>query len=169
MVGDRGGRSLGHTPSAPLATDDRLERLRRYARLLDEGIRIPGTTFRFGLDPILGLVPGFGDAVGAVLSIAIIGEAARRGVPRATLLRMAFNVAMDAGLGAVPVFGDVFDALWKANRSNLELLDRGLGRTPAGAAGPGVMVLLAGLLILCLGLAAAVAWLVIRLVAMVTA
>ena len=163
MVGDRGGGALGHTPTAALATDNRLERLRRYARLLDDGIRLPGTKFRIGLDPILGLVPGLGDAVGAVLSAAIIWEAAQRGVPRATLLRMAFNVAMDAGLGSVPLLGDVFDALWKANRSNLDLLDRSLGQPQAGRGGSRLLIpLLAGLLVLCLGLAVGVAWLVIR-------
>ncbi len=153
-----------------LVTDsNRLERLRRYAAFLDDGIRVPGTKFRFGFDPVLGLVPGLGDAIGAALSVAIVWEAVRQGVPRATLLRMAFNVAMDAGLGSVPVIGDIFDALWKANRSNLELLDRSLGlerQRPAGRAG--VVLLLVGLLVVCLAIAVGVGWLGLRLLSWLT-
>jgi len=141
-----------------------LERLRRYADLLDDGIRIPGTRFRIGLDPILGLVPGLGDMFGAVLSVAIIWEAARRGVPRSTLLRMALNVAIDAGVGSVPVAGDAFDALWKANRNNVALLERHAGLPPSKPSrGIGLILLLVVLVLVCLGLAAGGAWLVLRL------
>ena len=141
-----------------------LARLRRYAELLDDGIRIPFTRFRIGLDPIIGLVPGFGDMVGAALSVAIIWEAARRGVPTSTLLRMATNVVVDAGLGSVPVAGDVFDALWKANRKNLALLERKVGQQPPRATrGFGVIPLLVLLVVVCLGFALGGAWLLIRL------
>jgi hypothetical protein len=93
---------------------------------LDAGIRIPGFTVRFGLDPILGLIPGAGDAAGAVLAGWILVEAVRMGASRATLLRIAGNVALDAGLGAVPVIGDIFDFAWKANLRNVALLERHL-------------------------------------------
>ena len=93
---------------------------------------MPGTSIRFGFDPILGLVPGLGDAVGAVLAAWVLIEAFRMGASRATLLRMAGNVALDAGLGAIPVFGDLFDFAWKANLRNVALLERHLA-APAQA------------------------------------
>ena len=98
----------------------------RFAYWLDAGIRIPGTSLRFGLDPILGLIPGAGDAAGAVLAGWILIEAVRLGASRATLLRIAGNVALDAGLGAVPLLGDIFDFAWKANLRNVTLLERHL-------------------------------------------
>jgi hypothetical protein len=96
------------------------------AWLLDSSIPLPGTRFRIGLDPLLGLVPGLGDALGAVLAAYLIREAARLGASRSVLMRMAFNVAVDALFGVVPVAGNVFDAVWKANRRNLALLERHL-------------------------------------------
>ena len=108
----------------------RLARLRRAAYWLDEGIRVPGTRFRIGLDPILGLVPGIGDAIGAIMAGTVLLEAARGGVGRYTFIRMALNIGLDALLGAVPVLGDLFDAGWKANTRNLVLLERHLGEAP---------------------------------------
>ncbi len=105
----------------------------KFAYWLDAGIRVPGTNLRFGLDPILGLIPGAGDAAGAVLAAWILVEAVRLGASRATLLRMAGNVALDALVGAVPVLGDIFDFAWKANLRNVALLERHLA-TPARAA-----------------------------------
>ena len=110
-----------------------LAHLRRATTLLDDGIRLPGTSFRFGLDPLLGLVPGVGDVAGATLSAAIITAAVRHGVSRFTLVRMAGNVALDATLGIVPLLGDLFDAAWKANRRNLILLERHLSESPTAA------------------------------------
>jgi hypothetical protein len=102
----------------------RLERVRRFAVLLDNGIRIPGTRIRIGLDPILGLLPGLGDAAGAVLSTSIFAEGIRRGASRATLLRMAANIMLDLLLGAIPILGDVFDVVMKSNLRNVALLER---------------------------------------------
>lgn len=98
----------------------------RFAYWLDAGIRIPGTNVRFGLDPLLGLIPVVGDAAGAVLAGWILVEAVRLGASRATLVRIAGNVALDAGLGAVPFIGDIFDFAWKANLRNVALLERHL-------------------------------------------
>ena len=110
-------------PRPPLPADARLASLRRFAVWLDAGIRVPGTTLRFGLDPLLGLIPGAGDFAGAVLAGWIFVEAVRLGAHRATLLRIAGNIALDAGLGAIPLLGDIFDFAWKANLRNVAILE----------------------------------------------
>jgi len=102
--------------------EDRLRRLDRLSRLLDNAFAIPGTRFRIGLDGILGLIPGIGDATGAALSIYLIVQAARLGLPVSTLLRMVGNVALETVVGAVPIVGDIFDIVWKANIRNMALL-----------------------------------------------
>jgi hypothetical protein len=104
--------------------DSSLARLRRYAYWLDSGIRIPGLRWRIGLDSILGLVPGVGDTAGAVLGGWVFVEALRLGVPAPTLARMLVNLALDSTVGAVPVLGDLFDFVWKANIRNIALLER---------------------------------------------
>jgi hypothetical protein len=109
-----------------LRVDARLARLRRLATWLDDGIRIPGTKMRIGLDPIIGLLPGVGDAAGAIMAGAIVVEALRWRITRFTILRMAANVALDTVLGSVPIVGDLFDAAWKGNRRNMQLLERHL-------------------------------------------
>ncbi len=101
-----------------------IDRLRTLTRVLDDLVRIPGTRFRVGLDPVIGLVPGGGDAIGAVLSAYGLVVAARVGAPAAVLLRMCGNIALDLLVGTIPVLGDVFDFGWKANRRNLRLLER---------------------------------------------
>lgn len=98
-------------------------RLAHLAWLLDNSIPLPGTRFRIGLDPLLGLLPGLGDLLGVLLSSYIVREAARLGAPPSVLTRMAFNVALEGLVGLVPLVGDVFDAAWKANQRNLVLLE----------------------------------------------
>ena len=102
----------------------RLEGLRRIAQLLDSAFTVPGTSYRVGLDPILGLVPGIGDLVSPLFMIGILWQAHDLGVPKVVQLRMLFNVAIDVFLGAVPLAGDLFDFVWKANVRNLALLER---------------------------------------------
>ena len=131
--------------------DPRLKRIETLGYWLDNAIPIPGTRFRIGFDAIIGLIPGVGDAVGTALSAYIVLEAARFGVPVRTLLRMVYNVALEAVVGTVPFLGDVFDAGWKANRKNLDLLEAHLNRK--GARPPSnrrVVVLLAGALLILL-------------------
>lgn len=106
-----------------LDTQKTLERCRLVGTALDDAIPVPGTDRRIGLDPILGVLPVAGDAVAAVASSYIVLEAARLGVPSSTLARMGANVALDFGVGSIPVVGDLFDAAFKANKRNVELLE----------------------------------------------
>jgi hypothetical protein len=112
-------------PEGAALTDDSLAVL---ASLLDDVFRIPGTPIRFGLDPLIGLIPGLGDLIGGIASFVIIFAAWQRGLPRVTISRMLANNAIDTLLGTVPFVGDVFDVAWKANRKNLNLLQREAGR-----------------------------------------
>ncbi len=95
--------------------------------LLDEAFRVPGTNFRFGIDGIIGLVPGLGDVLAGLLSLIIPVAAWIRGVPYITLFRMVANIGIGVLVGAIPLFGDIFDIIWKANRRNYLLLTRHLG------------------------------------------
>jgi len=122
---DARGAVSDHRPSASLA------RLRQVAELYDAGIRIPGLGIRIGLDPIIGLVPGLGDLIGAGVALWIVAEAVRLGASGVVLFRMLVNIAIDTLGGAIPVAGDVFDALWKANLKNVQLLERHLAQIAA--------------------------------------
>lgn len=101
-------------------------RLKRLAWLLDSAIPLPGG-YRIGLDGLIGLVPGLGDVVAALLSSYIVVEAARLRVPASVLLRMGLNMALELIIGAVPVAGDLFDFAFKANERNVRLLEASLG------------------------------------------
>lgn len=107
----------------PLPNTERLRRLRSLAWLLDNSIPLPGG-MRIGIDALIGLVPGIGDAIGALLSAYIINEARSMGVPRSVLLRMSANLFIDTIIGAIPFAGDLFDAAFKSNARNLALLER---------------------------------------------
>ena len=102
---------------------DALARLRWLAWLLDSSIEIPGTRFKIGLDALIGVIPGLGDVIGVLLSGYIVKEAAKLGVPRTTVARMALNVVIEGLVGMIPLAGDVFDAAWKANQRNVRLLE----------------------------------------------
>ena len=101
-----------------------LDALRRIARLFDGQFRIPGTQIRFGIDPLIGLVPGIGDLASPLLTVAILWHAAALRVPKVVLTRMVINGLVDAGAGAIPVVGDLFDFGWKATEWNMALLER---------------------------------------------
>jgi hypothetical protein len=110
--------------------------VRWLSYLLDERFRIPGTKYRIGLDGLLGVLPGVGDTVGTLLSAYILFEAIQLGIPRATLLRMVANIALDTLVGAIPVVGDVFDVAWKANKKNVALLNAYMASQAGGNSGP---------------------------------
>lgn len=101
-----------------------LARIDTVARLLDSAVRVPGTEFRIGLDPILGIVPGLGDSLAAVVSLYIVLEGAVAGVPWRTLATMLATIAVDTVVGSIPVVGTVFDAAWKANQWNVRRIER---------------------------------------------
>lgn len=107
-----------------------VKHLRRLSWLLDSSIPLPGG-FRVGLDGILGLVPGVGDALGASLSTYIVVQAARLGASPVQLLRMMMNILLESLVGTIPVLGDLFDFAWKSNQRNMRLLDVQLQNTPA--------------------------------------
>jgi hypothetical protein len=100
------------------------EHLDYIAALLDDIFRIPGTKIRFGLDALIGWIPGIGDAMTGIASFLIVFASWRRGVPKITLVRMIANVLLDTMIGAIPVAGDIFHIVWKANRRNYRLLIR---------------------------------------------
>lgn len=103
-----------------------LNRIRKFSRLMDSSFRIPFTGFRFGLDPIIGLIPGAGDIIDAAFSAYLIYLATQFHLPGKTLQKMIFNVGLEAVVGAVPIAGDIFDAYFKSNIRNLALLEKHL-------------------------------------------
>ncbi|HTF67416.1 MAG TPA: DUF4112 domain-containing protein [Edaphobacter sp.] len=112
-------------PTGRVAAGDRIfrdENLDLLSRVLDSWFRIPGTSIRFGLDGIIGIIPGIGDILAGLASCIIILAAWARGAPYVTVARMLVNLALDVIIGAVPLLGDIFDIAWKANRRNYALL-----------------------------------------------
>ncbi|MFD1333676.1 DUF4112 domain-containing protein [Methylopila musalis] len=105
-----------------------LDELDRLATLLDSRWRIPGTTWRFGLDAAVGLAPGVGDVAMGLVSAYLIKRASDLGAPTHILVRMVGNVALDTAVGSIPILGSVFDVAFKANRRNMRLLRRHFGR-----------------------------------------
>ena len=103
--------------------EEKLLRLKRLSHNLDEAITIPGTERKIGIDPIIGLIPGGGDLIGGVLSLYIMHAGIRMGVPRVTIIRMFGNVALEFVIGCIPIVGDLFDATWKSNQRNVELIE----------------------------------------------
>jgi hypothetical protein len=110
----------------PRSRAERIARLDALASLLDTAFIVPGTNIRFGIDALIGLVPGIGDAITTLMSLYIVREARALGAPRHLVARMLLNVALDGVVGAVPLLGDAFDVMWRANRRNMALLQRHL-------------------------------------------
>ena len=134
----------------PVEVEESLDNLAYY---LDGLFRVPGTGWKFGLDGLIGLVPNVGDTLTSVASFYILVAGVRYGVPKITLLRMAMNIAVDYLLGSVPVIGDAFDFVWKANQMNMDLI-----RTRASGKGTGktsdylfVFALITALIVLLVG------------------
>ena len=144
--------------------------LEQLSRMMDGLFRIPGTGWRFGLDALVGLIPGVGDVATTAVSFYVLAAGVRYRVPKVTLLRMGSNVAVDYLLGSVPVVGDLFDAAWKSNQMNVELLRRRAAVSPEEATKGrasdwlflGVIVM--GLLLLLAGSVAVSLWLLMQFV-----
>lgn len=105
----------------PIQVDDSLQRL---SWLMDDLIRVPGLGWRFGLDALVGLIPGFGDTATSLVSFYVLVSAVRYGVPKVTLLRMGMNIGIDYVVGSFPLVGDLFDVWWKSNQRNVDLLSK---------------------------------------------
>lgn len=141
----------------------RLWLARLLADLLDRRFVIPGTSIRIGLDPILGLIPGIGDLLANLTGSTILFIAAQFNIPKVVLFRMALNIAINALVGAIPIFGDLFSIWFRSNVKNLQLLER-YAANPRVRAKPGdwliVIALIAGLLAVTFGLLAGLVWLI---------
>lgn len=158
------------TAIAPGANHATFKQVDRLAWLLDNSIRIPIINYRIGLDAIIGLIPGFGDWAGALLSSYIVLQAIRLGAPSLVLRQMVLNIAIEAILGLIPGLGDLFDATFKANARNVALLNRVLRELPAGQTvkpivGRGVIVgVVIALLVIVIGIGwagfALIGWLI---------
>jgi Domain of unknown function (DUF4112) len=117
--------------TAGMSHEERLAQVQWLARMLDDRFAVPGTNVRFGWDSILGLFPWLGDALTSLLSLLIVHHAWQTGASRFTLVRMLGNVGVDFLVGAIPVLGDLFDVVWKANRKNARLLEQHLRQQTA--------------------------------------
>ncbi|MEO1388191.1 MAG: DUF4112 domain-containing protein [Cyanobacteria bacterium J06634_6] len=145
-----------------------IKRLRQISHVLDNAIPIPGSKARIGLDPILGLLPGGGDVFTGLLSVYIVYEGARMGVPAPTLARMGGNILLDVLTGTVPVIGDLFDVTWKANSQNVTLLEKHVADPVPSRAADKVwaVVVIALLVALVIGMASLSVWLIAQAVAL---
>ncbi|MBI4527588.1 MAG: DUF4112 domain-containing protein [Deltaproteobacteria bacterium] len=157
-------RSAGAARSLPRSSDtNRLLFARFLADLLDQRFTIPGTSIRIGLDPILGLIPGIGDALANIAGSAILIIAAQLNLPKVVLIRMGLNVACNALFGAIPVFGDVFSIWFRSNAKNAELLERYAGNE-ARRAGLSEWLFVAGIIsavvLIVLGIIVGIVWLI---------
>src|SRR4249919_3362218 len=143
---------IGDAPPQSDSSAPPLPWLRFWADLLDSRFRIPGTDIRFGIDPILSLIPGLGDLASPISTVALLLQGVRQHVPRVVLVRMVVNALIDALIGAIPVAGNIGDIFWRANNLNLALLERhsrpGRPPTPGDYAFVWLIALALGLLIL---------------------
>ena len=139
---------------------------RFLAELLDQRFTIPGTSIRIGLDPILGLIPGIGDGLANIAGSAILLIAAQCRLPKIVILRMGINVALNAMIGAVPIFGDIFSIGFRSNVKNVQLLERYLSADErASTFGNWILVIaiVGGIILLLIGILFGTVWLIKQL------
>jgi hypothetical protein len=140
---------------ATFATDERLRWVEHVARLMDSQFRLPGTRFRFGLDPLLGFIPIVGDLSSTVVSVALLLTMMRHGASGAVVVRMVLNILIDTIIGGIPLIGNVFDFAYKSNERNVALLRRHYAEGRHMGSGKG---LVAFVLLLVLGVVGLVIW-----------
>jgi hypothetical protein len=149
---------LPAAPAAPpptsLEADERLRWVEHVARLMDSQFRLPGTRFRFGLDPLLGLIPIVGDLSSTVVSGVLVLTMLRHGASGAVVVRMVLNILLDTIVGAIPLVGNVFDFAYKSNERNVALLRRHYAEGRHTGSGKGLILLLLLVLLAVFGLAA---------------
>ncbi|MGC3969237.1 MAG: DUF4112 domain-containing protein [Pirellulales bacterium] len=136
------------------ADDDRLSHVERIARLLDNEYRLPGTNFRFGLDPILGLIPGVGNMATSLVSCLLVWTMLKHGASGNVAARMAVNIAFDSIIGAIPIVGNLFDFAYKSNQKNVELLRRHYSEGAYQGSGVGILLAAAAAIFTVLAVAA---------------
>lgn len=125
-----------------IADEKKLEEVRSLSRLLDSKFRLPGTQFSFGIDPIIGLIPGIGDLIGFGLSGYIVLKARRLGASGMVMVRMLLNIAIDMIIGAIPLLGSIFDFAFKANNKNVKLLEKHISKGKYQGSGKGLIFLI---------------------------
>ena len=108
--------------------DEKLIRLRQLSKNLDESFTIPGTKIKFGMDALLGLVPGGGDIVTGIFSLYMLRAAIKMNLPKRAVFSMFLNIIVDTTIGAIPLAGDIFDIFWKSNNRNLEIIEKHLNK-----------------------------------------
>ncbi len=104
--------------------DEKLTRLRQLSENLDESFTIPGTNIKFGIDALIGLVPGGGDLIGGLFSLYILRTAIKMKLPKGAILSIIFNITLDTTIGIVPIVGDIFDIFWKSNKRNMRIIEK---------------------------------------------
>ena len=145
--------------SKQVVLSGQLKWVERIASVMDDKFKVPGTNFRFGLDPILNLIPFAGDLSGFVVSAALLYVMAKNGVSRKVLILMAINIAVDAVIGAIPVLGQISDFYIKANTRNIKLLKEHYREGKHTGSGNGIIVILLIVLLLVIGSALYVSYL----------
>ena len=148
-----------------MARQDYMAIARLFAQILDRSFRVPGTDIRFGLDPLIGLIPGLGDTVVGVIGSMILVLAARLQVPKIVLVRMSANIALNGLIGSIPIVGDLFSVWFQSNVRNVELLERHAMDGRASTLGDWAFVigLFLSILSLFVGVLVGVVWLVQKL------
>lgn len=141
------------------------QKLQKLANLLDNAVTIPFTSYRVGIDPLLGLFPAIGDYLGLIFSIYIVWESAKLGVSKSTLFKMILNIMIDLTIGIFPVVGDFFDLTWKANSQNLILLENHLKSPESRKKTDNLFLLLMFIiLIIFVSLISLISWLILTLI-----
>ena len=151
------------TTRRPRSAAERIAVARFLAELLDQRFTLPGTSIRFGLDPLLGLIPGIGDAIANLAGYAILLIAAQYQLPKIVLLRMGLNVAFNALIGAIPVVGDIFSIWFRSNVKNAQLLERYVSaerQTPTLVDWIFVLAVILGIILLLIGIFVVLIWVV---------